>query len=136
MASTVIFERRARTLENEFFRRMDQELMRQLRGREEVLSAAEARGVEKGALCYQVLEDWLRNRPDDQLFAAWRDYIAEVRKALGGEELQQLRDDVIRRARDVARETGGVLGLGTVSEAEEAILTDVARAFDGQTDSA
>ena len=188
MVSTDMFARRAHALEDEFFRRIDQELIRKLREREEtergrerlrqatgitetsvlsdilsagvhaetlaaltlvplvqvawadrrvdadereeVLEAAEAHGVRKGAPCYQILDDWLRHRPEAKLYSAWRNYIAELKKVLGPEDFQQLRDDVSRRARQVARETGGVLGIGSISDAEAAVLTSVAQAFD------
>lgn len=188
MVSTDMFARRARALEDEFFRRIDQELIRKLRERqetergrerlrqatgitepsvlseilsagvhaealvaltlvplvqvawsdrrvdarerEEVLEAAEARGVRTGSPCYQILDDWLRHKPEDKLYAAWRNYVVELKKVLGPEDYLQLRDDVSRRARQVARETGGVLGIGSISDSEADVLTSVAQAFD------
>jgi hypothetical protein len=44
--------------------------------------------------------------------------------------LRQLKEDITRRAREVARETGGVLGIGRISDAEAAVLKEVERAFD------
>ena len=184
-----MFTLRASALEDEFFRRVDQELIHKLRQREEtekgrqrlqevtgiaerpvldellgagihaetlvaltlvplvqvawadrsmhsaerqaILESCEAAGVVKGTPSHQVLTDWLRKKPGVGLFVAWKNYIAELRKVLEPERYRQLRQDITQRARDIAEEAGGILGIGRVSDAEDAVLEEVARALDG-----
>lgn len=187
MASKDMFAERERALENEFFYRVDQELIRKLkekaetekgrerltqvtgisdqtlanelleagiraetlvaftlaplvlvawadrivdiREREAVLEAARGAGLTEGTASYQLLSDWLHQKPNEKLFTAWKHYVQELRKIWDSEKVQQLHDDVTRRARDIAKTTGGILGFGGISDAEEAVLCEIEQAF-------
>jgi hypothetical protein len=44
---------------------------------------------------------------------------------------QRLREDIVKRARRIAKETGGVVGVGKISDAEAAVLKEIEQALDG-----
>ena len=79
---------------------------------------------------HQVLEGWLHNRPDGRLLEAWSEYIVGLCAKLDPAEKHALRDEVMGRARAVARATGGFLGLGNpISPEEEIVLQELEKAF-------
>jgi hypothetical protein len=98
--------------------------------REATLSAAAETGVEKGGPSHQLLERWLATRPPPHLLAAWTDYIRAVSPKLDEPRRQQLKSDLVGRARKVAEASGGLLGLGwKTSPAEEDVLARLEKAF-------
>jgi hypothetical protein len=100
--------------------------------RRAVLSAAEANGVVSGSASYQVLESWLRARPNARLLEAWGEYMVGVCQALEEGPRQALKAEILGRARRVAEAAGGILGLiRRVSSEEEAVLTELEKPFSG-----
>jgi len=98
--------------------------------RRAVLAGAEANGIVAGSPGYQVLEAWLRNRPDGRLLQTWGEYIVGLCACLDPAERHALRDEVMGRARSVAEATGGFLGLGKrISSEEEVVLGELEKAF-------
>ncbi len=97
-----------------------------------VMSAAEANGVVPGSPSHQILGKWLDHRPDARLLKAWGEYIVDLCAALTPEERHGLQHELLQRARTIAEQTGGFLGLGRkVSAEEQLILDELAKAFDG-----
>jgi hypothetical protein len=100
--------------------------------RRAVLAGAEANGIVAGSPGYELLQGWLAQRPDARLLETWGEYIVGLRASLEAAEIHALRDEVLGRARAVAKAAGGFLGLGTrISSEEEVVLRELARAFDG-----
>ncbi|HEY5657263.1 MAG TPA: hypothetical protein VIY27_05700 [Myxococcota bacterium] len=100
--------------------------------RRAVLSAAEANGVAKGSASYQLLEQWLAERPDAAFLEAWGEYMVDLCAQLGEAERVALQQEVLGRARQVAEAAGGILGLGhKISEAEQRALDELEKAFAG-----
>jgi hypothetical protein len=98
--------------------------------RSAVLSAAEQRGLAKDHAGYQMLESWLKKKPDDRLLALWKDFVAALSESLTAEAKAALKGDLLGRARSVAEAAGGLLGLGNrVSKSEQAVLDDLEQAF-------
>ncbi len=96
-----------------------------------VLSAAEQQGLEKEHSGHQLLENWLQQKPDIKLTAAWKGYVAAISKTLDDAAKNALKDDFLGRARVVAEAAGGLLGFGNkVSKSEQAVLTELEQAFD------
>jgi hypothetical protein len=96
-----------------------------------VLAGAEANGIGVRSPGYETLEGWLRQRPDGRLLEAWGQYTVRLCAGLAPAERHALRDEVMGRARAVARATGGFLGLGDrISPEEEIILQELERAFE------
>lgn len=98
--------------------------------RDAILQGAHKKGIEKGTEAHELLEDWLARKPADRLFDTWAAYIKALCEQLSAEEMQQLRSQVTRFARFVAESSGGFLGIGKVSDAEEQTLTRIEAAFD------
>ena len=95
-----------------------------------VLSAAEKKGLARDHSGYQMLESWLKKKPDKRLLALWKDYVAALSETLGADAKSALKEDLLGRARAVAEAAGGLLGLGSkVSKSEQAVLDDLEEAF-------
>lgn len=100
------------------------------RERQAVLTAAEQKGMEQGHAGYQLLERWLRRRPDKKLLEIWKAYVSALVPKLSEPARGVLRDDLLGRARSVAEAAGGLLGLGNkVSRSEQAMLDELEQAF-------
>jgi hypothetical protein len=98
--------------------------------RQALMAAAEQEGLSKGGASYQLLEEWLRERPSPQLLQAWKAYIATLSQTMSDQDKEALKRDLLGRARAVAEAAGGFLGLGRrVSSAEQAVLTELEQAF-------
>lgn len=98
--------------------------------RRAVLAGAEANGILANSPSHQILEGWLRNRPDGRLLQAWGEYTVGLCGNLDPAEKHALRDEVMGRARSVAKATGGFLGLGErISPEEEVVLQQLEKAF-------
>ncbi len=98
--------------------------------RNAILSGAQANGLQADHAGYQLLESWLSGKPAPSLMATWKDYIRELLPTLSPEANQELRQDVLGRARAVAEASGGFLGMGSkISRAEQDVLTDLEQTF-------
>lgn len=99
--------------------------------RDQIVAMAQAASIEPQNSRYPLLEHWLKRRPAPELVAAWRDYIEQLRERMAAEDLETLRRDILDRAFQVARASGGLLGFGErVSPAERAVLAELEQAFD------
>jgi hypothetical protein len=99
--------------------------------RSAVLAAAEANGIKASSPSHQLLEDWLTHRPDARLLATWGEYIVGLCAGLDPAQKNALRDEILGRARTVAKAAGGFLGLGSkISPEEEVVLQQLAKPFE------
>jgi hypothetical protein len=94
-----------------------------------VLAAASEHGLHRTAPGYVLLENFLRNRPDAALFASWGGFVTELAAELPPAEREELRSRVVERARKVAASAGGILGIGSISDAEKRVLAALERPF-------
>jgi tellurite resistance protein len=101
------------------------------REREAVLRGAQASGITPGSPAYQLLDTWTIERPPRELMDSWRAYIAALMVELSADQRWALEERILGRAREVARATGGFLGVASVSREEEAVLAELASAFLG-----
>jgi hypothetical protein len=99
------------------------------REREAVLAAAREIGLHAGTKPYVLLAGWLAERPSPSLMELWSHYAASICKGLEPDQKARLRDRVVEAARLVAQATGGFLGVGKISEAEEAVIRGVEDVF-------
>ncbi len=101
------------------------------RERAAILTSAEEIGLEKGHAGHDLLESWLKQKPEKKLAGVWNDYIRALCEVLTPEAKAELHEDLLDRARSVATAAGGILGLGSkISKPEQAVLNELARAFD------
>ena len=97
--------------------------------RDAVMSAAKESGIDRGESAYDLLKNWLDKRPDDQLFAAWADYVEVLKETLDADAFKNLGDAVSKRANEVAAATGGLLGIGKISAVEQEVLDEIAKSL-------
>jgi hypothetical protein len=96
--------------------------------KEVVLQAVEKSG-EASQIVRELLESWLRHRPDSTLLEAWSHYIEGLCEELSEEEKEAFKQDLLGRARLVAEAYGGFLGFGKTSKAEQKVLLQLEQAF-------
>lgn len=98
--------------------------------RDAVLRAAEAHGVPRGGPGFALLEAWTAERPPAELATSWRSYIDALMQELSADQRWALEERILERARNVARASGGFLGLSKISAEEEAVLKELETAFE------
>lgn len=99
--------------------------------RQAILKAVAEMGVQTESPSHQLLDRWLTTRPATDALTLWTNYVQAICATLNPETVAKLKKSVIGRAQDVARATGGILGMGSkISADEEASLMQLAKAFD------
>jgi hypothetical protein len=97
--------------------------------RQAILAAADEKGVRQGTDEYRLLEGWLMHAAGQDRLDAWIEYTRAAMQAFSADERRRLRDAVLGRAREIAEAAGGVLGVGSISKSEKAVLDRLAKAF-------
>ena len=97
--------------------------------RDAILSATESAGIEAGSVCRQLLDAWLTEPPGPELVEAWKGYIGALSASASAAAVETLRKDVLDHAREIAHVAGGILGVGSISKSEKAVIDDLASAF-------
>jgi hypothetical protein len=97
--------------------------------RKAILNAASERGVKPGSPNYTMLEVWLKEKPGQALMDAWRKYAKAIYEELTEEERVLMRISIVGRAREVAEAAGGLLGVGSISPKEKAVLEELEKVF-------
>jgi hypothetical protein len=95
-----------------------------------ILQGAHGKGLEQGTDGYELLQTWLRKKPDPALFEAWQSYIKALASQLNDEQNKLLKNQIVGFAKMVAAAAGGFLGIGKVSSSEEQSLARIEHAFD------
>jgi len=99
------------------------------RERSAILSAAGEAGIQGDSEAGALLEGWLSEPPEADLVSTWKAYVESLKGTLQVNALASLKEDAIGGARNVAEAAGGILGIGSVSESEKAVLQDLASVF-------
>jgi hypothetical protein len=71
------------------------------------------------------------SRPGPELMAAWKKYVAALRQSTNPKVYEQLCDEILDRAEEVAQAAGGFLGMASVSSGERAVLVDLEKTLRG-----
>lgn len=101
------------------------------RERKAVMEGARASGINEGGISHALLEHWLGERPGPDLLETWKGYTRALVATLSWDLRESLKDDLLGRARDVARAAGGFLGLGPkISPEESEVLAELEQAFE------
>jgi hypothetical protein len=99
-----------------------------------VLEAASESFVSKDSPDFGLLQQWMEHKPSPRLLDAWRHYIKGLCEKLSQHQKTALKKDFIGHARQVAKTTGGFLGLGNkISKPEKEMLEKLESAFDEGT---
>lgn len=99
------------------------------RERAAILEGAHGKGLEQGTPGYEVLQTWLAQRPSEDLMAAWEAYIKALIGQLSDEQNRLLKDQIMGFAKLVASASGGFVGFGKISPAEQKAMTRIEAAF-------
>ena len=99
--------------------------------RDAVLNAAVAEGIQPYTAPHELLKQWLTQRPDSRIVAAWKDYVQELAHIMPAGTIATMRQRLIDRATRVAEAAGGFLGLSTISKIERATIEEFAKAAGG-----
>lgn len=94
-----------------------------------ILQGAHGKGLEQGTDGYELLQSWLKAKPDAGLFDAWEGYIKALAGQLNDEQNRLLKNQIVGFAKMVAASAGGFLGIGKVSASEEKALGRIETAF-------
>jgi len=94
-----------------------------------ILRAAASVEFGKNKVDFPLLESWLDKKPSPALVEGWMHFVEGLAGVMDPRDLDQLRHDLLDRARMVAETAGGFLGIGKVSSSEQAVLDRMARAF-------
>jgi len=99
------------------------------RERDAILEAAVGAGMERGSAGYEMLESVMADGPTEARRKVWFAYARDLAGRLDAAERRRVREDLVGRARKVAEASGGILGIGRVSAAEQRILAAIAEPF-------
>jgi hypothetical protein len=94
--------------------------------REMILQAAGLHGIAPDTEAYRQLNDWFDHRPTDQFFEQTLAIIRQVLGTLPPEEHARRLRSLSTFCLSVAEASGGILGIGKVSAAEQEILERIA----------
>ncbi len=97
--------------------------------RDAVLQAAEKSGIDPAEPAMAMLRSWLTTRPSTELLDAWCHYTKSLSASLNGETRKVLQKEVLNLVDNVARSAGGVLGFGSVSPSEKAVIDRIEQAL-------
>jgi hypothetical protein len=96
-----------------------------MRERDLIIEAARARGIEADSPADQQLAGWLTTRPSDELFSTTLRAIGAMLESRPAEEREASKQDLVSYLTSIASASGGVLGWGSVSDAERAVLARI-----------
>lgn len=97
--------------------------------RDVILQAAQKSGIDPAEPAMDMLKAWTLRRPGHELLDAWCHYSKALSATLNGEMRAVLQKEIIEQVQSVARSTGGVLGFGSISPSEKAIIERVEQAL-------
>jgi len=98
--------------------------------REAILKAAAEGGIEKGSANFELLENWLKQKPGPELMSTWKGYAHAIEERLDSVVGNELRERLMTRTTAIANAAGGFLGLGAISKTEQAVLDKLEHALE------
>ena len=107
-----------------------------MRERDLIIEAARARGIESGSAADRQLAGWLTKRPAEELFTTTLRAIRAMLESRPAEERDASEKDLVSYLTSIASASGGVLGWGSVSDEERAVLTRVTQELEKTRSSA
>jgi hypothetical protein len=97
--------------------------------RELILKEASKTGIEEGSAAHTLLSKWLGTKPGKRLFKCWNVYVDGLCDELSQDRIEDLKNDVLARAKAVAEASGGIFGIGKVSKSEKLVLEKLEAPF-------
>jgi hypothetical protein len=97
--------------------------------RRAILDRAETSGIPPGSTGHDLLQSWLERKPEPKLLTSWIHMVQGICEQMTAEQVAALRAGLVERTRAVARASGGIFGVGSVSAAEEEMIKRLESAF-------
>ncbi|MCA9216335.1 MAG: hypothetical protein KDB27_24875 [Planctomycetales bacterium] len=97
--------------------------------RDAIMAAAKDACISEGDAAYDLLKNWLDDRPHDNLFNAWVDYVSVLKETVDASIFSALASQVTKNSTAVAKAAGGLLGIGAISAVEQKVLDEIAQAL-------
>jgi hypothetical protein len=94
-----------------------------------ILRAAEKSGIKENDPSFQLLKAWTTKRPSHELLDAWCEYAQALSKSLADSHRETLRKEVLSQVKAVAEAAGGLLGFGSISPSEHAVIERIEKAL-------
>jgi hypothetical protein len=94
-----------------------------------ITQAAAKSGIAADDPAMKLLEGWTERRPTGELLDTWCDYSKALCASLSEEHRELLKVEVMRSAQSVAEAAGGILGFGSVSPGEKAVMARIESAL-------
>jgi hypothetical protein len=94
-----------------------------------VVVAAEKSGIAKESAAMELVHAWTKRRPSPDLLQAWCDYAKALSQSLEGAHREALKNEVMSQVKTVAEAAGGVLGFGSISSSEKAVIHQIEQAL-------
>ncbi|MEO8268658.1 MAG: hypothetical protein ABI557_02995 [Aureliella sp.] len=91
--------------------------------------AAEKAGIVQDSASMELIQAWTQRRPPAELLQTWCDYARVLAASLAGEHRKTLQQEVDQQVSSVAHASGGVLGFGSVSSSEQAVIDQIHEAL-------
>ena len=93
--------------------------------RQTVISTAIRQGVYDCPDAFNLVEQWLRTRPRKPLWEAWKHYAVDFHNSMPAVIANKLAQRTLIRCARVAKASGGVMGFGKISSAEQRVLDEI-----------
>lgn len=97
--------------------------------RQAVLAAALSRGLDHEPTAMQMVTAWLDKHPPRTLWTLWKEYAEGLHDSVSETLSDLLMKEILRTATAVAEASGGTLGFGKISAAEQKILDEIANMY-------
>ncbi|NNE07080.1 MAG: hypothetical protein HKN20_00830 [Gemmatimonadetes bacterium] len=98
--------------------------------RQAILEAAMETGIDPLEPSYALLMKWMEEDPGDELLELWENYVRGLRSELPEPAMAAVRDEVLRRSREVAEATRGLFGFGNrINKAERKSIARMEKAL-------
>ena len=97
--------------------------------RQALLGRAEKSGIAPGTADHDLLRSWLDKKPEPRLLTAWTEMVRGLSEHMSPQEFASLKERLIERAKAVASASGGFLGMGAISSAEQKAIDRLESAF-------
>ncbi len=97
-----------------------------------ILQFARERGVQGGSAADRQLQQWLAERPSEDVFSRATRLIRAMLDHPEGQSKALSLEDLVHRCEEIAAASGGILGFGKISSEERALLGRIQTAFKGR----
>jgi hypothetical protein len=97
------------------------------RERQLILKAAASHGIRRPGPAYEQLTEWLERHPSEEFFENTLRVISALLAEQPAAESEIHKRDLISYCTEIARVSGGILGIGAISEEERAVLEHIIR---------